>query len=351
MYLPHATQYGKGNSTIRQNFSHTGGWEGTSGETFLNNSSITLQQCVDSIIVYDPQAYILGTAFKYTGVSMQVAGAAAEIAAGQTWYTLFQNKIKVPLGLAKTNYGSSSNPRIAGGMIATPADIIRYAQFILHNGKNASGFQIVDSVWMQEMWKDQTNKAPIIAAPYLPNPPYNNPYNQDTIRYGIGTWLDIYNPTKHYQEQISGAGAFGTIFWINRCNNTTGVIFTSSSYSSVWQTSFQVIDVVNAIFPNICYPTSVSESVSMPDEFHLSQNYPNPFNPSTIINYQIPVAGHFTLKVFDVLGREIAVLVDEQKSPGSYNSTFSIRNSEFSSGVYFYQLKSGSFIQIGRAHV
>ncbi|MEW6653744.1 MAG: S8 family serine peptidase, partial [Bacteroidota bacterium] len=67
---------------------------------------------------------------------------------------------------------------------------------------------------------------------------------------------------------------------------------------------------------------------TIPSEFVLHQNYPNPFNPTTIISYQLQAASHVTLKVYDVLGREAATLVDEYKQPGTYNSQFSILNSQ-----------------------
>jgi hypothetical protein len=73
------------------------------------------------------------------------------------------------------------------------------------------------------------------------------------------------------------------------------------------------------------------------------QNYPNPFNPSTKISWQSPIAGHQTLKVYDVLGNEVAILIDEYRNAGSYDVDFNA--SEIPSGVYFYQLKSGSFVQ------
>lgn len=65
-------------------------------------------------------------------------------------------------------------------------------------------------------------------------------------------------------------------------------------------------------------------------------NYPNPFNPSTTINYQIPNAGYVTMKVFDILGREVATLVDEVKESGLYSATFD--GSRFTSGVYFVRV-------------
>ncbi|MCH7965238.1 MAG: T9SS type A sorting domain-containing protein [Bacteroidetes bacterium] len=79
------------------------------------------------------------------------------------------------------------------------------------------------------------------------------------------------------------------------------------------------------------------------DEFKLFQNYPNPFNPSTIISYQIPEQQLVTLKVYDILGNEIAVLVNEEKPSGNFKVEFNA--SSLPSGVYFYQLKFGSFVE------
>lgn len=89
--------------------------------------------------------------------------------------------------------------------------------------------------------------------------------------------------------------------------------------------------------------TAVNENGTVPSGYALEQNYPNPFNPSTNINYQIPVASHVTLRVFDILGNQIAILVDEFKQAGSYNSAFSALHSALSSGVYFYQLTTQEF--------
>jgi hypothetical protein len=79
----------------------------------------------------------------------------------------------------------------------------------------------------------------------------------------------------------------------------------------------------------------------LPTHFVLEQNYPNPFNPSTKINWQSPVAGHQTLKVYDVLGNEVATLVDEFRNAGIYEVDFDATNYQ---GVYFYQLKAGDYI-------
>jgi hypothetical protein len=78
-------------------------------------------------------------------------------------------------------------------------------------------------------------------------------------------------------------------------------------------------------------------------EYNLSQNYPNPFNPITKISWQSPVSSHQTLKVYDVLGNEVATLVNEFKPAGSYNVQITMNN--LASGIYFYRLTAGSFVQ------
>jgi hypothetical protein len=95
--------------------------------------------------------------------------------------------------------------------------------------------------------------------------------------------------------------------------------------------------------------TSVENDVNnLPEEFTLLQNYPNPFNPNTKIKYSIPKSSNVVIKVFDVLGNEVATLVDEYKPAGIYEVEFSVGQESIpviTSGVYFYQLKVGSFIQ------
>ena len=81
-------------------------------------------------------------------------------------------------------------------------------------------------------------------------------------------------------------------------------------------------------------------STDLPTNFSLDQNYPNPFNPSTTISYQIPEASSVTLIVYDILGKEIAKLVNGEKDAGTYNAQFSTDNFQLSSGIYFYRLEA-----------
>jgi hypothetical protein len=84
----------------------------------------------------------------------------------------------------------------------------------------------------------------------------------------------------------------------------------------------------------------------LPTDFKLEQNYPNPFNPETKIDYNISKAGNVSLKIYDILGREIATIVNEFKQPGNYSVRLSANDFQLSSGVYFYRLTAGNFSQI-----
>ena len=78
------------------------------------------------------------------------------------------------------------------------------------------------------------------------------------------------------------------------------------------------------------------ESENKPGEFALGQNYPNPFNPTTVISYQLPVISRVSLRIYNVLGQEVATLTDDNKQAGSYVVEWD--GSKFPSGVYFYRL-------------
>jgi hypothetical protein len=89
--------------------------------------------------------------------------------------------------------------------------------------------------------------------------------------------------------------------------------------------------------------TDIVQEEHQLQKFSLNQNYPNPFNPSTIIKYEIPELSFVTIKVFDVLGNEITTLVNEEKTIGNYEVEFDATN--FPSGIYFYKLQSGPFVE------
>ena len=80
------------------------------------------------------------------------------------------------------------------------------------------------------------------------------------------------------------------------------------------------------------------EDSLIPEEYELSQNYPNPFNPTTTIKFSVPQASNVKVTVFDAIGREVAVLVNEQMNAGSYNVDWNAGN--ITSGIYLYRIRS-----------
>jgi hypothetical protein len=93
-------------------------------------------------------------------------------------------------------------------------------------------------------------------------------------------------------------------------------------------------------------PLAVNDELMVPSEYALSQNYPNPFNPETRIYYDIPESGYVSLIIYDILGRELVQLVNQNQSPGRYNILWKgvdASTNPVSSGIYFYQLNAGRF--------
>jgi hypothetical protein len=110
--------------------------------------------------------------------------------------------------------------------------------------------------------------------------------------------------------------------------------------SSIMMLPFEFINGEISISPSV----GVKETPNIsPIKFELHQNYPNPFNPSTTIQFDIPKAAFVTLKVYNVLGQEVATLVNEKREAGRYEVEFD--GSKLTSGVYFYRLQAGSFVQ------
>jgi len=127
---------------------------------------------------------------------------------------------------------------------------------------------------------------------------------------------------------------------------------TSNGYKYVDMLTNTSVDLTNAWFPItasifadgvVVTEAGRNNRGSVPENLVLYQNYPNPFNPSTTIKFALPKAGHVTLKVYDLLGKEVATLVNEPLSPGTYERIFQVQG--FPSGVFFCRLSAGGFVQ------
>jgi hypothetical protein len=110
-----------------------------------------------------------------------------------------------------------------------------------------------------------------------------------------------------------------------------------------------VYDVSDGTFTIDIVSDVDDELNGIPSEFNLAQNYPNPFNPVTSIKYQVPEASLVSIKVYDIIGREVAVLVNEVKNPGNYQIYFDGGN--LASGVYFYKMIAGDFSSVKKMNL
>jgi endoglucanase len=167
--------------------------------------------------------------------------------------------------------------------------------------------------------------------------------------YGAMARLDLGSSTlnaqyagyrRYYMDYItSSLVKHGLIpfYWDNGGTDNFGMgIFYRSTGAKAYPDIIKtIIDAVDTSMVS-----GVIESKSLPSNFSLSQNYPNPFNPSTTIEYQIPKLSHVTIKVYNILGNQIALLVNEIKQAGKYQVSFNPSN--LSSGVYFYKMEAVS---------
>jgi hypothetical protein len=170
----------------------------------------------------------------------------------------------------------------------------------------------------------------------------------------VGSWPVLNSTAAALDTDIDGMpDYYETAKNLNPNDPEDGKIVTASGYTNLELYLNGLVDGT---------VTSIAEEKLIPENFVLFQNYPNPFNPETTISYQLSTLTHVDLKIYDLLGRSIATLVNETQLPGNYKVKFSINeipfnsaltsftrqnraNSSLSSGVYFYRLKAGSFVQ------
>jgi hypothetical protein len=150
--------------------------------------------------------------------------------------------------------------------------------------------------------------------------------NGDTLSYSVITTSNIILATIN-----------SNILEISTIQDLVG---TDTVFVSATDGQFSISDTFTV---TITPATKYDEISQLPSEFALKQSYPNPFNPTTTIKFDIPELSFVTLKVYDVLGKEITTLVNEEKPAGRYELEFNATN--LPSGIYFYRLQAGDFIQ------
>ncbi len=214
--------------------------------------------------------------------------------------------------------GSLDNSFGKNGIVTTPQagtnEIITSIKIQGENGVekiNAAGYITFSSL----------NKSEFILARYNSDGAIDSSFgtNGKIITPVSPGGVDIMNSTILQKDGKIIAGGYSAF------NNK--IVFALARYNS-----FKITGIENQV------------SQEIPSSFLLEQNYPNPFNPSTNIKFVIPKSSFVNLKVYDILGREIATLVNEEKTAGNYKVTFDAKN--LASGIYFYRLKAGNYLSV-----
>jgi CubicO group peptidase (beta-lactamase class C family) len=219
-FLPEYNVPGFRDITIRQAFSHTSGIAGDEQALVLYQKNITLRQAA-AIIKQTPLAFTPDSTFSYGGLSMQVAGAVAEVATGENYVDLFAERLTTPLGMTNTQFvlASDTNPRIAGGIESTASDYSRFMDMLANDGVDrVTGTRILSSAAVNEMFTRQTNDGQPIA-----NSPADNNY------YGVGVWVNQLVQAGPPVEALA-AGARGFHSWIDQKNDLVFTFATDLSH-------------------------------------------------------------------------------------------------------------------------
>lgn len=241
--------------------------------------------------------------------------------------------------------------------------VVKSEEDILIAGGNDG--QIIRSTDLGETWSSSNNGVPSDASIVVIRVGTNGTIFAGTDNYGIFrstnagvSWSTANNGLNSVNIKSISINSVGRVF-----AGTPDGVFVSNDNGDHWNSiNIGLLDV--SILSLLCdsldylyaatvatgvyrsmYPTTPVENEfdKTPSNYSLSQNYPNPFNPITTITFQFPEMEFVTLKVYDVLGREVATLVNGEKPAGSYAIEFN--GTRFTSGIYFYQLKAGDYTE------
>ena len=229
-YFPYFTGK-KAGITIRQMFSHTHGLARGDARNYLHDPTLTMDEAVRGIAKYDLIADP-GTALYYAGVGMQAAGRICEIETGKPWVEIFRETIGDPLEMNSTDYfalGPTKNPDVAGAVRTCVDNYGKYLTMLLNRGVY-KGKRILSEQAVTTMLSNQSGCLPILKHPYdvldIVDPALAK------APYGIGCWLDDFDPKTGKTTQITSGGGFGCMPILDLKRNVAGVLL---PYNRAWK--------------------------------------------------------------------------------------------------------------------
>jgi len=333
-------------------------WDGTSW-TEQTTPTVTGGSGLESIVIFGPDDIYAG-GFKSVGVPGPSIGTLVLHWNGSSWnIETTPNQSDNRHNFITDMKGLSANDIWAVGYSRRITE--NYQAMVLH--KTGSDWNIVpvpqhpgaenflysidiiapDNIWAAGEYNDGSNYSPYFFH-------YNGSNWSIVNSAGGGSGIVNHSANDIWSSGFPFAHYDGTT-WnvVNTPIPTSGTIGTMARISStdIW-TVGRYIDgeIMKTLTMHYGYSVPVELTafeVIVPEKFELSQNYPNPFNPSTKIKYQIATSNPVSLKIYDVLGNEVASLVDEVQPSGNYEVTFDA--SSLSSGTYFYKLQAGSLVE------
>lgn len=164
-------------------------------------------------------------------------------------------------------------------------------------------------------------------------------YSGYTVDSSYWAWLNYGSIQNEYIGDVEGPVTIPSIDFININSQDSVVLYFAFALG---ENESDLLAQINEAQSKYNLITDVADEIHpIPSDFVLNQNYPNPFNPNTVISWYTPFDGHQTLKIYNVLGTEIATLVNEFRTAGNYSINFDA--SGLSSGIYYYKLQAGNF--------
>jgi CubicO group peptidase (beta-lactamase class C family) len=203
--LPIFAADGRGPTTFRQLLSHT---SGIGNPPCLGSRKGTLLDCAGLAAQYVTAPP--GTEFRYAGGSFTVAGAAAEIAAGQDWAAIWKVRMSDPLGLQNARWDDDGNPYLSGGMTSTMQDYARFLRMVLGGGM-IGGQRVLSAASVEAMRRDHVGALPVAGTPTT------------VARYGLGSWIEAADASGR-ATRLSSPGASGFYPWVDFDRNLAVIV-------------------------------------------------------------------------------------------------------------------------------